>query len=130
MRQKSMQFPKYGKSRFLQYEKSMGKHRHFKFMGWGEAKIQTIPKTWEEWILIIRERYEEKTFQSYGFLKYFVWSKNPHVPLNVDHCSLLFRKSWINFEQRLLDDDEPGYKTDHQIYLKQSVFLWKYICAL
>ena len=54
----------------------MGKHKHFKFMGFlnilGEAEIHAIPKTWEKQIHIIQEKYGKKqTFQSYGFLKYF-----------------------------------------------------------
>ena len=36
----------------IQYRKSMGKHKHFKFMGLlnilDEAEIHTIPKTWEK----------------------------------------------------------------------------------
>ena len=48
MKQKSMQFPKHGKSGFPQYRKNLGKHKHFKFMGLGEAEIHAIPKTWEK----------------------------------------------------------------------------------
>ena len=33
VRQKSIPFPKYGQSGFPQYEKSMGKHKNFKFIG-------------------------------------------------------------------------------------------------
>ena len=34
------------------------------------SQISTIPKTWEKWILIAREKYGKKqTFESYGFLK-------------------------------------------------------------
>ena len=34
------------------------------------SEISTIPKTWEKWILIEREKYGKKqTFESYGFLK-------------------------------------------------------------
>ena len=47
--QKSMQFPKHGKSGFPLYGKSMEKHKHFKFMGFlnisDEAEIHAIPKT-------------------------------------------------------------------------------------
>ena len=44
-----------------------------------EAEIHTIPKTWKEWIPIIREKYGKKqTFQSNGFFKYFGWSKNSY----------------------------------------------------
>ena len=50
--QKSIQFPKCGKSGFPQYGKSMEKHNHFKFMGFlnilGEAGIRKIPKIWEK----------------------------------------------------------------------------------
>ena len=60
LKQKSMQFPKYGKSGLPLYGKSMGKHKHFKFMGFlnisYEAEIHTIPRTWEKWIPIIREK--------------------------------------------------------------------------
>ena len=35
----------------------MGKHKHFKSMGLGKAEINTIPKTWEKWILLLREKY-------------------------------------------------------------------------
>ena len=50
----------------------MGKHKHFKFMGFlkilDEAEIHTIPKTWEKWILINTEKVWEKkqTFQSFS----------------------------------------------------------------
>ena len=38
----------------------------------GDTEIYTIPKTWEKWISIVREKYgKTKTFQIYGFLKYF-----------------------------------------------------------
>ena len=69
LKQKSMQFPKHGKTGFPLYGKSMGKHKHFKFMGFlnisGEAEIHTIPKIWEKWIPIVREKYgKTQTFQS------------------------------------------------------------------
>ena len=59
----------------------MGKHIHFKFVGFlnisGEAEIHTIPKTWEKWISIVREKYgKTQTFQIYGFLKYFGLSRS------------------------------------------------------
>ena len=50
----------------------MGKHKHFKFMGFlkilDEAEIHTIPKTREKWILINTEKVWEKkqTFQSFS----------------------------------------------------------------
>ena len=38
----------------------MGKHKHLKFMGFlnisCEAEFHTIPKTWEKWIFIVREK--------------------------------------------------------------------------
>ena len=51
--QKSMQFPKHGKSGFPLYGKSMEKHKQFKFMGFlinisDKAEIHTIPRTWEK----------------------------------------------------------------------------------
>ena len=54
----------------------MGKHKHFKFMGFlnilGKAEIHTVPKTWGKWISRVREKCgKTQTFESYGFLKYF-----------------------------------------------------------
>ena len=47
-----MQFQKYEKSGFLWYGKSMGKHKHFKLMGFlntsGEEEIHPIPKVWKK----------------------------------------------------------------------------------
>ena len=38
----------------------------------GEAEIPTIPKTWGNWISILREKYRKtETFQIYVFLIYF-----------------------------------------------------------
>ena len=41
-------------------KKNMGKHKHSKVMGFsnilGEAEIHTIPKIWEKWIYIVREK--------------------------------------------------------------------------
>ena len=52
LKQKSMEFPKLGKSGLPLYGKSMGKHKHFKFMGFlnisYEAEIHTIPRTREK----------------------------------------------------------------------------------
>ena len=48
VKQKSIQFPKHGESGFPQYRKSMGEHKHFKFMGslsiLGEAESIQFPK--------------------------------------------------------------------------------------
>ena len=87
--QKSMQFAKHGKSGFPLCGKVMEKHKHFKFMGFlnisDEAEIHIIPKTWDAWILIIREKYVKKqTFESYGFLRYFGWSRNPNNFKNIE----------------------------------------------
>ena len=54
----------------------MGKHKHFKVKGfWNfllEAEIHAVPKIWEKWIAIIREKYGKKTqtFRSNGFLNF------------------------------------------------------------
>ena len=65
LKQKSMHFPKHGKSGLPLYGKSMGKHKHFKFMGFlnisYEAEIHTIPRTREKWVPIIRENYGKKS---------------------------------------------------------------------
>ena len=50
----------------------MGKHKHFKFMGFlnisGEAGIHSIPKTWKKWISIVQQKHgKTQTFQIYGF---------------------------------------------------------------
>ena len=72
----------------------MGKHKHFKFMGFfnilGEVEIHTIPKTWEKWISIVREKYGKiKTFQIYGFLKYFGLSCNLYNSQDMGKVNLL-----------------------------------------
>ena len=66
----------------------MGKHKHSKVMGFsnilGDTEIHTIPKTWEKWIFIVGEKYgKTKTFQIYGFLKYFGLSRNPYNSQNM-----------------------------------------------
>ena len=98
----------------------MKKHKHFKFMGFlnilDEAEIYTIPRTWEKWISIIREKYGKKanipkwwvsqlfwvkqksivrekygktlTFQSNGFLKYFGRNRNPYNSQNMGKVNL------------------------------------------
>ena len=61
MKQKSIQLPKHEKSGFPKHGKSMGKHKHFKFMGSlnisGEGEILTIPKILEKQIFVVREKY-------------------------------------------------------------------------
>ena len=49
-----------------------------------EIETHTISKTREHWVLIVRETYgKTQTFQSYGFLTYFMWGINrfisPHM---------------------------------------------------
>ena len=55
-------------------------------------------KTWEKWISIVWKKYgKTQTFQIYGFLKYFGWSRNPYNSQNmrkVDFHST--RKVWEN----------------------------------
>ena len=37
-----------------------------------EAETHRVPKTWEKWILIVREKYgKTPTFKNYEFVKYF-----------------------------------------------------------
>ena len=82
----------------------MGKHIHFKFVGFlnisGEAEIHAIPNTCGKWISIVREMCgKTQTFQSYGFLKYFGWHRNPCNSQNMGkvdfHCT---GKVWENTE--------------------------------
>ena len=47
----------------------------------GAAEIHTTPR--ENRIFIIREKYGKKTIESYGFLKYFGWSRNPYDSKNM-----------------------------------------------
>ena len=66
----------------------MTKHKHFKvkcFWNFSlDSEIHAVPKTWEKWISIIRERYgKTQTFQIYGFLKYFGWCRNPYNSSNL-----------------------------------------------
>ena len=96
------------KCRLPLYGKSMGKHKHFKYMGFlnisGEAETDTVPKTWEKWISIVREKYgKTQTFQIYGFLKYFSWSISPHNSQNmgkVDSHSM--GKVWENKHYKVM----------------------------
>ena len=85
----------------------MGKHKHFKFMGFlnisGEAEIHTIPKTCGKWISIVREKCRKtQTFQSYGFLKYFEWHRNPYNSQNMEkvdfHSTGKVRQNTKNFK--------------------------------
>ena len=83
LKQKSMQFPKYRKSGLLLYGKSMRKHKHFKFMVLlnisDEAEIHTIPKTWEKWIPIIREKYGKKANIPKCWVSQIFWVKQKSI---------------------------------------------------
>ena len=62
----------------------MWKNKYLKVMGFsnilGEAEIIANPKTYKKWITIVWEKYGEKqTFQIYGFIKYFEWSRNLYL---------------------------------------------------
>ena len=71
MEQKPMNFPKHGISEFLCYGKIMRKHKHSKVMDFlhisREAEIHTIAKSWDEWILILRNKYGKTQTISRGF---------------------------------------------------------------
>ena len=72
------------------------KIKHSKVMDFttilGKAEIHTIPKIWEKWISIVREKYgKTQTFQSNGFLEYFGWSRNPYNFQNTGKMNLRSR---------------------------------------
>ena len=70
VKQNSIQFQKHGEGEF--------------FHILCEELIHTTSKTWEKCILIVREKYgKTRTFQSYGFLKYFVRRKSPSNSQNM-----------------------------------------------
>ena len=83
LKQKSMQFPTHGKSGFPLYGKSMEKHKHFKCMGFlnisDEAKIHTVPKIWEKWISIIREKYGKKANILKCWVAQIFWVKQKSI---------------------------------------------------
>ena len=71
----------------------MRKHKHFKIKCfWNishDTEIHAVPKTWEKWISIIREKYgKTQTFQIYEFLKYFGWNRNPYNSQNLGKVDL------------------------------------------
>ena len=80
----------------------MGKDKHFKFKGFlnfsYEAEIHVVPKTWESGISIVQEKHEKtQTFQIYGFLKNFGWSRNPCNSQNIGKVNLNSTgKTWKN----------------------------------
>ena len=79
----------------------MGKHKYLKVKGFlnfsYEAEIYAVPKTWEKWISIVREKYRKtQTFQIYGFLKYFGLSKSIKMSKYGKSYSHSQRKIWEN----------------------------------
>ena len=82
----------------------MGKHKYFKVKGFlnfsCEAEIHAVPRKWEKWISIVREKHgKTQTFQIYGFLKYFGLSRNPYNSQNMGKVNLLSTgKVWENTE--------------------------------
>ena len=53
-----------------------------------EAETYEFPKTWDKWILMLRENYEKtQAFQSYGLLTYFTQGGNPY------NCQTM---GWVN----------------------------------
>ena len=70
----------------------MGKHKHVKVKGFlnfsYEAEIHAVPKTYEKGISIVKEkRGKTQTFQVYGFLKNFGWSRNPYNSQNMGNLN-------------------------------------------
>ena len=104
MKQKSIQYQNMGKVDFHSTGKAWWKQKHFKFVGFlnisGEAEIHTIPKIWEKWVSIVREKNgKTQTFQVCGFLKYFGWSRNPYNSQSIGKMNLLSTgKVWENTE--------------------------------
>ena len=50
-----------------------------------EAEIDIVPKIWEKWISIVREKYgKTQTFQIYEFPKYFGLNGNPYDSQNME----------------------------------------------
>ena len=53
-------------------------------MNISKLRVSGVANTWENWISIIREKYRKtQTFQIYGFLKNFGWSRNPYNSQNL-----------------------------------------------
>ena len=68
-------------------------NKHFKVKYFSNvflyAEIHAVPKTWEKWISIIREKYgKTQRFQIYEFLKYFGWNRNPYNSQNLGKVDL------------------------------------------
>ena len=64
----------------------------------GEAEIHTVPKTWEKWISIAREKIWENTnISNLRFLKYIWGSRNPYNSQNMEKVnSHNTEKEWEN----------------------------------
>ena len=66
----------------------MGKNKHFKFMDLlnilRESEIHGFPKTLVKWISKVWENYgKTRTFEIYGFFKYFGLNRNPYNSQNM-----------------------------------------------
>ena len=95
----------------------MWKHKHLKVKGFLyfllEAGIHAVPKTQKKWISIVWEKYgKRQTFQIYGFLKYFEWSRNPYNSQNIGK---------VNFHNR----GKVWEKTNIQKLWVSQIFLVK-----
>ena len=89
----------------------MGKHEYSKGMRFVhilnssiscEMETDTIPKpkTWKKWILIVKQTYEKtETFQSSGFLTYFMWDINPFNSQNMGKMSSHSKGNGKNMEK-------------------------------
>ena len=131
-----------GKVKFHSKVKKMGKHKHFKFKGFlnfsYQAEIHLVPETWKKWISIAREKYgKTQTFQIYGFLKYFEWSRNPYNAQNMGKVNLHSTwKVWENTDfpysllpRRFKVDDNPCNSQCLEMYKfpQNANILWKTI---
>ena len=70
------------------------------------VKIHAVPKIWEKWIYIVWKKHgKTQTFQIYGFLKYFGWSRNPYNSQNMGKVnSHNMEKVWEkNRHSRVMD---------------------------
>ena len=85
----------------------MGKHKYSKALGFLHIlqfsisrviESHTITKTWENWILIVREKYgKTQTFQGYRSLTNFMWGVNPFHSQNMANAnSYSEEKIWEN----------------------------------
>ena len=78
----------YGNNEFTEYRKSMRKDKYSKDLSFLHImhssislviETHTIPKTWANWILIVRKMYgKTQAFYCYRSLTYFIWSIYPY----------------------------------------------------